>query len=150
MEFVTTYGWMLLILVIVLAVLAYLGFFSNPQPPMCDFSASFVCKAWKITADSNLTLDLYQNTGHDVMVVGLNCTKNPGSNPSFAAVNVYIKNGDHAQVATGQGIQCLNVNGNNATGRLGGYYTGKVALYYVENDTGTSHVVMGDITAKYE
>lgn len=150
MEFVTTYGWMLLILIIVLAALASMGILTPPQPVMCDFPSNFVCRGMKLTTDSNLTLDLYQNTGHDINIVGLNCTKNPGSNPSLTAVNVRINNSDHATVANGMNIKCLDVYGNNAIGRIGGYYAGKIVVYYIENDTGTSHLTTGDINLKYE
>jgi hypothetical protein len=150
MEFVTTYGWMLIILVVVLAALAYLGIIIPQRPVLCNFPGTFVCKAWKITTDGNLTLDLYQNTGHDINVLGLNCTKNPVDNPTLIVVNVLINNSDHNQVANGTGIQCLDDLGKVATGRTGGYYTGKVQVYYIENDTLTAHLVIGDITSIYD
>lgn len=104
----------------------------------------------KLTTNGNLTLDLYQNTGHDINVVGVNCTKNPSDNPSVMAVNIFIRNSDHDLIANGTNIQCLDNYNNSATGRTGGYYTGKILVYYIENDTGTVHLVVGDINLIYE
>jgi hypothetical protein len=150
MEFVMTYGWMLLILIIVLAALTTLGFITNTKPIGCSLPAIFACRAYKLTTDSNLTLDIYQNTGHDIIVWGVNCTKNPSNNPSLLAIYVPINNSDHNLIANGTNVQCLDVTGANATGKIGGHYGGKIIFYYIENDTGTPHLVSGDINLQYE
>lgn len=150
LEFLTTYGWMLLVLLIVLTALS-ITFFNTPRPVACAFPATFVCRGWKLTTYGNLTLDLQQNTGHPTTILGINCTKNSDlSNPTFTGINVYIKNNDHALVANGTNIRCLDINGAPISGNLGSFYTGKIALYYIENNTGMSHVIVGDITAKLE
>ena len=44
MEFLTTYGWAILILIIVIVALANLGIFRSPQTPnSCSVSAPFAC-----------------------------------------------------------------------------------------------------------
>ncbi len=150
MEFIMTYGWMLVILVVVLAALGYLGIFTIQRPIGCSFPGNFVCKAVKLTADGNLTMDLSQDTGHDINILGLNCTKNPGTNPSLTTINAFIRNSDHNITANGTNIKCLDTSGKSATGRIGGTYTGQILVYYIENDTGMTHLVTGDITATYE
>lgn len=151
LEFLTTYGWMLLILIAVLVVLSFLGYFNPPRPIACTFPANFVCRDWKLTTEGNFTLDLYQNTGHYITILGMNCTRNlDPNNPQFAPVNTYLINNDHAIVANGTNIQCLDYNDAVVSGNVGGYYTGKIALYYVENDTRMQHVIIGDVTARYE
>ncbi|NYZ78647.1 hypothetical protein H0N99_00705 [Candidatus Micrarchaeota archaeon] len=150
MEFITTYGWMALILIIVLAALAYLGMFSQPKPVMCNFPGNFICRSMKLTTTGNLTLDLYQDTGHDITVSGVNCTKNFGTNPSLTAVNVFIKNSDHDLIANGTNVPCFDATENIAIGAVNGHYSGKILIYYTENDTGMSHLVAGDITMTYE
>jgi len=151
LEFVTTYGWMLLILIIVLGVLIYMGFLNPAAPPSCVFQANFVCRGWKLTTDGNLTLDLYQKTDHPIVVKGVNCTKaSVETNPLLAATYVFIKNDDHELVANGSNIQCLNEDGSVAVGSIGSTYRGKILIYYVENDTGVPHLVVGSLTARYE
>jgi len=151
LEFLTTYGWMVLILVIVLVVLSFLGYFNPPLPVSCTFPANFVCSGWKLTTDGNLTLDIYQNTGHYITILGMNCTKTLDSgNPTFTATNVYIRNNNHAIVANGTNVQCSDSSGAVVSGDIGRYYTGKIVLYYAENDTGMQHVITGDMTVRYE
>jgi hypothetical protein len=141
---------MALVLISVLAALAYLGIFNRPRPTMCDFPGNLVCKAIKLTTTGNLTLDLYQDTGHDIIVLGVNCTQNPSSSPSLIAVNVPINNSDHNLIADGTNVPCFDATGNIAIGAVNSHYSGKVLIYYAENDTGMSHLVAGDITVTYE
>lgn len=150
MEFMSTYAWMALILIIVLAALAYLGMFNEPKPTMCSFPGNFVCRAVKLTTDGNLTLDLYQNTGHDITVLGVNCTQNSNGGAFLAAANIPINDSDHNLIANGMNVQCLDPYGVVATGSINMHYTGKVLVYYIENDTGVSHLISGDLTVTYE
>jgi len=151
LEFLTTYGWMLIILVVVMVVLTFFGMFNPPKPSVCTFPANFVCRGWKLTADGNMTLDLYQNTGHNINVRGVNCTKAiDQNNPQFIGMDVYIRDSDHERIGNGTNIRCLDANGIPVSGNIGSSYSGKLALYYIENDTFMPHVIVGDITFKYE
>jgi len=151
MEYLSTYSWMLLILIIVIGVLIYMGALNPPSPPSCVFPSNFVCRGWKLTTDGNLTLDLYQNTGHIINVKGVNCTRNPPSvNPMLTAVDVLIRNNDHELVANGTNIQCLDASGAVIPGDIGSTYSGKLLVYYIENDTAVPHLIVGSITARYE
>jgi len=151
LEFLTTYGWMFMILIIVLVVLTFFGMFNPPKPDVCAFPANFVCRGWKLTTDGNLTLDLYQNTNHNINILGINCTKEVDqNNPQFFPANIYIHKSDHEIIANGTNVRCLGTNGVPVSGNIGGSFSGKLAIYYIENDTGMPHVVIGDITFKYE
>jgi hypothetical protein len=153
MEFLMTYGWMLLVLLVVIITLIGMGMFKPPKSPSCVFPANFVCNAYKLTTDGNLTLDLYQNTGHRINVRGINCTKSIDPNlvnPQLFPVNVYIKNSDHEVVANGTNVRCFDDSGQVTSGVIGSSYSGKILLYYVENDTGMPHLIVGSITVNYE
>jgi len=151
LEFLTTYAWMFMILIVVLIALIFLNVIPPPPPSVCAFPANFVCRGWKLTTDGNLTLDLYQNTGHNIKLKGINCTKKiDENNPTFIPIDVYILNSDHGLIGNGTDVRCLDVNGIPLSSNTGSSYSGKLALYYIENDTLMSHVVIGDITFKYE
>jgi len=151
MEYLTTYGWMLMVVLIVLGVLLYFGIFSRPAITSCRFPANFVCRAFKLTTDGNLTLDISQNTGHNINVRGINCTRvEPGIAPVLLKAEVFIKNGDHEPIVNGTTLKCSDASGFPVEGSIGSSYTGKILLYYVENDTVMPHLVVGDITAIYE
>ena len=60
MEFLMTYGWAILVVLIVLSGLFYLGVFSPKTPATCFVEAPFVCSDVKI-ADNGVLLSLKQN-----------------------------------------------------------------------------------------
>ena len=53
MEYLMTYGWAILIVLIALAALFYLGVFSPSTPNVCTVSAPFTCTDIKATDSSN-------------------------------------------------------------------------------------------------
>ena len=106
MEFLMTYGWAILIMLVVIAVLFYLGVFNvgGIMPRSCIFPAGFTCYDYSMDHDGNATLDLGQATGHDITITGVACTTN-GTAPSAteSVTNVSITSGHHAALAT---IEC--------------------------------------------
>ncbi|MCX6777790.1 MAG: hypothetical protein NT157_02800, partial [Candidatus Micrarchaeota archaeon] len=57
MEYLMTYGWAILVIVIVLAALLYLGVFNVRPPEICTFSPGITCKTFYLKAAKvNLTL----------------------------------------------------------------------------------------------
>ncbi|MFA6036006.1 MAG: hypothetical protein WC759_03540 [Candidatus Micrarchaeia archaeon] len=43
MEYLMTYGWAILVIVIVLGALLYMGVFTPPTPDICQFAPGFLC-----------------------------------------------------------------------------------------------------------
>jgi len=67
-EYLMTYGWALLILVVVIGVLFSMGVF-NPQNYMseeCSFQPSLQCKGVSLTSNGVLTIYLVNGLGYDV------------------------------------------------------------------------------------
>ncbi len=59
MEFLTTYGWAILILIIVVAALVGLGVFKSPgTPPVCTATAPIICSGVKVVEAGTITFDL--------------------------------------------------------------------------------------------
>ena len=68
MEYLMTYGWALLILVVVIGVLFSMGVF-NPQNYMseeCSFQPSLQCKGVSLSSTGVLTIYLVNGLGYDV------------------------------------------------------------------------------------
>ncbi len=68
MEYLMTYGWALLILVVVIGVLFSMGVF-NPQNYMseeCSFQPSLPCKGTSLTKVGTLTIYLTNGLGYEV------------------------------------------------------------------------------------
>src|SRR3989338_2510492 len=51
MEFLLTYGWAILVVLIVLSALFYLGVFETETPEVCFIEAPFICKDMIIEDD---------------------------------------------------------------------------------------------------
>ncbi len=151
-EYLTTYGWAILILLVVIAALFWLGVI-NPKSVLqssCFFPADMSCRAYVMNTTGYVALDLGQSTGHPINVTNFLCTSQ--NNPALITpLNnpVVIVNGDHQLITDGT-QQCLDSSGDIASGSAGNQYKGKIFIEYVELDTGFTHTVAGDVSLKYE
>jgi len=72
LEFLTTYAWAFIVIIIVIAVIAYFGIL-RPQrilPDRCNFNVGFECMAYKIGSDGTFNLRLKNNLNQVVTVTG--------------------------------------------------------------------------------
>jgi hypothetical protein len=167
MEYLMTYGWAILIIMVVLAVLFYLGVL-NPAgltPNQCTFPAGVTCVTYKLMANTGqLVLDLGQGTGKTIRVTGVYCTSNSTSSYSPtnvtyspAGTNVTITSGSHAYVATNSTapntVFCRDADGavlGSDKTAMGSQYIGRVFINYTEVDTGLTRIAVGTLTTKFE
>jgi len=122
-EFLMTYGWAILIMLVVLGVLFYLGVFSPQSSAVssCTISAGFTCVEYRLDDDGNLYLDLGQATGRTITVIGVGCSTS--SAPAITdSESVQIRSAGHA-VVTGTGVPCLNSTGTAFKGTVVIQYT---------------------------
>lgn len=80
-EFLTTYGWAILVVIVAIGALAYFGLFSPDQvlPSTCITSEGFNCVEYKVQDNGTIYLNIQNNAGIDVNLVlisikGNNCT----------------------------------------------------------------------------
>ncbi len=168
MEYLMTYGWAILIIMVVLAVLFYLGVLNPPIPEQCVFPAGITCISSKLNTTGGLTLIIGQGTGHPIQVTGVNCTMNSSAawatdnsaslvyNPNTLNTPVNITSGGQATVAqiAGTGgigsVACKNANGGAASGAAGSAFNGKIYIKYTETDTSITRTVVGTFAKRYE
>jgi len=77
LEFLTTYGWAFLILLVMIGAIAYFGFLRPEKflPDRCLAGAEFSCKDYRIDATANtVTLLLNQQLGKTIWIAGSTCT----------------------------------------------------------------------------
>jgi hypothetical protein len=178
MEYLMTYGWAILVIMVVLAVLFYLGIL-NPKgitPTQCSFPPGFTCIAWKLYATpiaaGNIYLKFGQGTGRTIYIMGMNCTTNANALTTGkilfnSSANGNIQNislGSASQMTIGNGgtgaysngvvvnFNCTNdTDGAIATsGTVGDTYNGRIYINYTESDTGLTRLITGSISARYE
>src|SRR3989338_4683684 len=74
LEFLMTYGWAILVVLIVIGALAYFGVFnpSNLLPERCALQSGLECKDWFISATSKtLTLSVTNGMGEGIVIKGM-------------------------------------------------------------------------------
>jgi len=165
MEYLMTYGWAILIIMVVLAVLFYLGVLnpSSVTPSQCVFPAGFTCVTNQLKTSGKLYLVIGQGTGKTIMITGITCTQNTSMDfPTSGVIsfggnnNVNVSSGSQVTLGnpTFNGFvnqtNCTMANGSIMTGTVGGVYNGKIYINYTELDSGLVRVVTGTYTAKYE
>lgn len=157
LEYLTTYGWAILVLVVVIGVLFSLGFINprSPISPSCVFSSDLNCKAFALNTTGHYALDLGQGTGHTIRVTHIRCTQetNATLNTSdLLATPVMIGNGEHAFITNGTQT-CISTDTGvtkTATGFAGNAYKGKFYVRYTDIETNFQHTSIGDVVIKYE
>jgi len=174
MEYLMTYGWAILIIMIVLAVLFYLGVLnpSTVTPNQCTFPPGFTCVTNKLQPNGNLYLVVGQGTGKTIRIMGINCTQNTSmefqtqgrvfwGNDTYSTdydPNISISSGNQMVVANPDSpfgwinkTRCTDANGAVMPDQpIGGVYNGRIYINYTESDTGVKRIVVGSYTAKYE
>jgi hypothetical protein len=148
MEFLMTYGWAILIMLVVIAVLFYLGVFSpsTSVPKICTLPAGLACYDYSIDLDGNLNLDLGQALGRDITVTGVGCDP-VISRPTLNNINnVNISTGAHSPVVgvnSTNSIQCCLTSMAACRFRL-------AIRYNFVGKPSPSYTVYGDVSAPKE
>jgi hypothetical protein len=160
MEYLMTYGWAILIIMVVLVVLFYLGVLNPAIPAQCSFPAGISCVSYKLDASGgNLTLAIGQGTGHPINVTGVACSDNMSSGYMPTSINysnggwVVMNSGSQATVASPGGtihVECTSGGAAIVNATVGANYIGNMYINYTEMDTGVTHTVTGQFMAAYE
>ena len=79
MEFIMTYGWAILVVLVAIAALAYFGVLSPGQflPERCQLPAGLYCKSYQVTT-SGVQLIIQNTLGKDINVTAINVTEVSG------------------------------------------------------------------------
>ena len=138
MEFLMTYGWAILVVLVAIGALAYFGVLSPDRflPSKCTLPAGIACTDFRINSDTDsITVVLRNGLGFDVDPISIevdDCTA-----PAASSVN----NGAEVQLtATACGLSS------------GGKYSGSFNVSYTnsELDVPLPHKVQGSITGRAE
>ena len=147
MEFLMTYGWAILIMLVVVGVLFMLGVF-NPQtasPNSCVLPAGFSCYGYVIRNGGVLEISIGQATGSDVNITGMACDE-ADTGMTWVSPNVVVRSGKYANITTAPVCYTL-LDGTPAEGD---FYRGTLYMNYTDTRTLISHKIKGDISYKVE
>ena len=133
LEFIMTYGWAILVVLVAIGALAYFGVLSPDRflPAKCTLQSGIACLDHKATATA-LTIYIKNSLGYDVTIDAVK-----------------------AQQCTALGSQGTLSNGGPATYTLtcvnpGSKYNGNVNITYTNTDTSVQHTNQGQVTTRIE
>ena len=133
LEFIMTYGWAILVVLVAIGALAYFGVLSPDRflPSKCTLQSGIACLDHKATA-TTLVIYIKNSLGYDLTVDAVK-----------------------AQQCTALGSQGALSNGGTATYTLtcvnsGSKYNGDVNITYTNSDTSVQHTNQGEVTTKIE
>ncbi|MFI5412587.1 MAG: hypothetical protein ACHQX1_01720 [Candidatus Micrarchaeales archaeon] len=150
-EYLTTYGWAIIIIAVVLLALFNLGLF-NPSSfvsTTCVFPAEFQCLSAVLTGSTgSLNLTLQQATQSNINVTSIGCN-NQGTisnmvtmnNPPSNQIQLSIGGANSFLVTCYQNGTVVNIN-------PGQIYRGYVLVNYTSLTTGFPHTAEGSVVAK--
>ena len=148
-EFLTTYGWAVVIMLSVMTVMFYLGFFSptTVAPKSCVFPAGLSCSGYRISDGGNLTLVLVQNTGYTINITGIACgeSDNAAAEPIAGGVRVY-----NGEMVTLTATCTTGIDGSSTPPGEGKYFKGNIFIWYTNEGTNLDHKSAGEISYRVE
>lgn len=146
MEYLMTYGWALLVIVIVIAILVSLNLFSAPQG--CSFERpGFTCGSPVIDTNGKLFLPLTNANPNNIKLVGVVCTADkvqeapsaPASGqPGYFNEQMIYKQSTY-EVSNGTYAPSCTKGGALFSGPAGTEFSGKVWVFYKNEEDGTGY-----------
>jgi len=146
MEWFITYGWVVLIIAIVLLGLYELGLF-NPNTyisTQCDFTSDFSCLNAFLYSNGTLQINIVQSTTSPINVTAIGCNTNGlPTNMTKIVPQQNLAIGAESNYTT----KCYS-NGLYLNGQIGAVFRGYVIINYTNQDTGFRHLEDGYLVLK--
>ncbi|MBI5389208.1 hypothetical protein HZB01_02385 [Candidatus Woesearchaeota archaeon] len=148
LEFLMTYGWAILVVLVVIGALAYFGVLS-PQsilPEKCVMGTGLSCTDHQVSATS-FTLLLENGMGSPINITGLSLTQVGGTSSTCSAVLVPV---DGPVVANGASIAIANGTTPCTFTDTGSKAKFNIAVDYYNVQTGAAypHTITGELFAE--
>jgi len=143
LDFLMTYGWALLIIVLVIGVLFALGIF-NVSSFTGNRAAGFAqvgITAWKVQPAGAFTVQFTNRVGSTINITGVNYTFDNMASPSNATFTI-------ANLANGKTSATQTLVGTVSGYNSGDPYSVKLDIYYTDTKTGFTYADSGTLTGK--
>jgi len=139
MEYLMTYGWALLVIVLVLGALIYLGVL-NPQgrmQDMCNLPIGFGCEVAGLSTEGLLYIKLTNQQATPLSGLTLNCSSTEMSGEPLTTKTL--------NPGVSEIFQCQLDKSKFGTRNIGDFINGEIEISY---DTGVTKKVKGTYSAK--
>ena len=137
LEFLLTYGWAIMVFLVVVGSLSYFGVLSTDSflPNKCSLPSGISCLDYEV-GTSSINLVLQNNFAETIAIDRIDVAKKDSDSCSYAQT-VNLKNNAKA---------IFTVSGCN-NGKIGEKFDGQINVTYVK-ESSLSHQIMGNIHAK--
>ena len=150
LEYLSVYGWAIIIIGVALATLYALGVFSPSHfvSSQCFLPAGLYCSSFYLFTNGLLKVNLLQTTQAPINITALGCNENGTAydmqqpyNPPTGQITLPI--GSNYTFS----VQCYN-GASYYSGSIGDMYSGYLLINYTDITTGFPQVAYGKIVAK--
>ncbi len=150
MEYLTTYGWAILIIALVAIALFYLRVFNPSTSSDCILTAGITCSNLYMTTNGLLSVTLVQNTQTPINITAIGCNTNTTisntimtlpNNPPSNQFTVNI--GGNYTMA----LQCYSA-GKAFSGPVGNSYSGYLLVNYTQQYSALPHTIYGNLNVR--
>jgi len=157
MEFLMTYGWAILVVLVAIGALAYFGVL-NPSrflPTSCTIGVGFSCDEFKVDnlAASNVEIWVRNGIGKSLTITGgdMTLTEQDGNVCTAVTENGAVAGaGDQALADGARGQWVWTCNDISATTPVGSKFKVDMQFAYVASGESLSHTASGSMTTKVE
>ena len=149
LEFLTTYAWAFLVMIIVIGVIAYFGVL-RPQkilPDRCNFGAEFTCLNYQISSASNqFKLRLKNNLAAPVTISGISLNSETTTQYSCTNPTLPISNMPSGNITDLTFTSCNTATAGFVVGDKAKVLV-KITYYDVTSGAGYARDVQGEVFA---
>ncbi len=148
MEYLMTYGWAILVLMIVIAALYSLGVFNTNATTanICTLPANVGCVSAILWPNGVVQVNIQQATQYTINIIGVGCHDQNLANAPVISPPVTLPiggNNTFTAVCSTGGTKWLTYNA-----AIGATYTGFLIVNYTDISTGFTHTVSGTLIQK--
>lgn len=149
MEFLMTYGWAILVVLVVIGALAYFGVLSPGKllPRKCDLPSGLVCVDHRVVNNAlgdSITLRVNNAMGADISITSITFTGDLAGETCNIVTAATTWTAGEEKAVTGSGAGCT------ITTPAGSRIRGKLTVTYQNLQTTLSHTVSGLLVTDVE
>lgn len=146
LEYLITYGWVVLIISIALASLYALGIFNTNTyaNDVCAITADFVCQGTVLASNGLLSVSITQQTSDPINITAIACDTNQSLiNAKHITPPVYLAPGQNHTFA----VTCFSY-GAPYSAPVGTLYSGYILVSYTDLATLFNHTIAGTVALR--
>ncbi len=153
-----TYGWAVLVILVVLAALYYSGVFKPQTVSRCAFGPEMTCVSFAIknttASNINVSVIVQHSQQQAITLTEISCVRDVGLNylgvPNLAKQTLSITLDPGVLSGALPSRLCFDKSGSPSTGKVGESFAGKIFLNWKLGTTGYVHISEARISGLVE